>query len=457
MHYPPVKPQTELSSQSNWPIMSEIQTNHPFSDRAKRAVIADSKNLMVDILGDIWDAESNPNGYFNVGMAENDLLHDVLLDYINTQLDLPAKYLTYNEGGAGSIRLKEAIARFLNRHFAPAKPIQACQLAVTNGVSSAIEHLSWALASPGDGILLGRPYYGQFVPDIAMRPETQVVPVEFGDCDPLGLTAVEKYEKTLLHWESQTKKKVRALLLCHPNNPLGRCYPKETILELMKLCAKYQIHLISDEIYALSTWENMIDTNPPPPKFESLLSINPDGIIDPHLLHVLWGMSKDFGANGIRIGVIISQVNSDIHAALRATSIWSYISGISDHIAAKILEDDVFTDRYIELNRQKLKDSYHLVAQYLQNHGIEYEHHGNAGFFIWVNLGKKYLENHKTSHHDGSDLTQEIMDRLLTQKVFLASGIAFGSEQPGWFRIVVSHPTTYLTEALRRIEIAISN
>ncbi|KAB8258576.1 hypothetical protein BDV32DRAFT_151203 [Aspergillus pseudonomiae] len=109
------------------------------------------------------------------------------------------------------------------------------------------------------------------------------------------------------------------------------------------------------------------------------------------------------------------------------------------------------------MNRQRLRDSYHFVTEYLQRRGLEYEPGCNAGFFVWVNLGKKYLENRQKTQYDGPDLTQEIVDRLWNQKVFLASGNAFGSEKPGWFRIVTSHPRAYLTEALRRIELAIGN
>ena len=58
----------------------------------------------------------------------------------------------------------------------------------------------------------------------------------------------------------------------------------------MKFCQKYRIHLISDEIYALSVFEN--PEAPGAPDFVSVLSIDTKDIIDPHLVHVLWGMSK---------------------------------------------------------------------------------------------------------------------------------------------------------------------
>ncbi|EMC98346.1 hypothetical protein BAUCODRAFT_121220 [Baudoinia panamericana UAMH 10762] len=48
---------------------------------------------------------------------------------------------------------------------------------------------------------------------------------------------------------------IRALLLCDPHNPLGRCYPRDTIIASMRLCSKYGIHLLSDELYAMLIYD----------------------------------------------------------------------------------------------------------------------------------------------------------------------------------------------------------
>lgn len=93
------------------------------------------------------------------------------------------------------------------------------------------------------------------------------------------------------------------------------------LIEYLKLCQKHQIHLISDEIYALSIWENEDDPKATP--FTSVLGLDFAGIIDPNLIHVLWGVSKviqnlvdvdhnltsqqDFGANGLRVACTITQ------------------------------------------------------------------------------------------------------------------------------------------------------
>lgn len=49
---------------------------------------------------------------------------------------------------------------------------------------------------------------------------------------------------------------------------------------------------------------------------------------------------------------------------------------------------------------------------------LVYEIWNNAGFFLWVNLGKKYTENHDPV----DDLNATSMDALLTKAVFLADG-----------------------------------
>jgi len=58
----------------------------------------------------------------------------------------------------------------------------------------------------------------------------------------------------------------------------------------MRLCEKYQIHFISDEIYAFTTFPTEDIPNPTP--FVSCLSIPKDNLIDPKLCHIVHGMSK---------------------------------------------------------------------------------------------------------------------------------------------------------------------
>ncbi|GFF45060.1 hypothetical protein IFM58399_07451 [Aspergillus lentulus] len=249
-----------------------------FSQRGQTALAHGSKSIMWDIISNLWDAETNPDGYVSIGVAENALLHDTLLEYIHSDIRLTAIYLTYNDGSMGSMKLRKAVSHFLNGHLRP--------------------QLSWAFMEPGEGMLLGKPYYGTFIADISVRPSAVVIPVNFGKVNPLSPEAISQYKKAVTDFEFSTGNHVPAVMLCHPHNPLGRCYPRSAIIDLVKMCQAHQMHLISDKIYALAVWNNQIDKDVPQVPFESILSIDPAGLIDADLVHVLWGMSKDFGSNG---------------------------------------------------------------------------------------------------------------------------------------------------------------
>jgi len=120
---------------------------------------------------------------------------------------------------------------------------------------------------------------------------------------------------------SADRSRIKAVLLCNPHNPLARCYPKKALLEVMEFCQEHGLHLIVDEIYALT------DLNTSPAKaspFVSALSLTeplvPEGAVkvDSSRVHVVWSASKLFGMSGFRV---VSHV-----PMLDETYAWSYSS-----------------------------------------------------------------------------------------------------------------------------------
>ena len=69
----------------------------------------------------------------------------------------------------------------------------------------------------------------------------------------------------------------------------GRCYPPSTLRSLMGFCQENSIHMISDEIYALSVFDAGSNDAV---GFTSVFAIDPRGLIDTDRLHVLYEMSK---------------------------------------------------------------------------------------------------------------------------------------------------------------------
>jgi len=89
-------------------------------------------------------------------------------------------------------------------------------------------------------------------------------------------------------------------MLTNPHNPLGQCYSVEALRSIIQFCDEKKIHFISDEIYAMSQFASPDIPNPRP--FVSALQIDLKDIgCDPSRVHVIWGLSKDLGSNGLRL------------------------------------------------------------------------------------------------------------------------------------------------------------
>jgi aspartate/methionine/tyrosine aminotransferase len=103
---------------------------------------------------------------------------------------------------------------------------------------------------------------------------------------------------------STEKSRIKAVLICNPHNPLSICYPKKALVECMEFCQERGLHLISDEIYALTSLNGSSSNSTP---FVSTLSLTeplvPEGAvkIDPSRVHVVWSASKLFGLSGLRV------------------------------------------------------------------------------------------------------------------------------------------------------------
>lgn len=99
----------------------------------------------------------------------------------------------------------------------------------------------------------------------------------------------------------KSPKNIRALVLTNPQNPFGQCYPLEVLEACAQFCQDRDIHLISDEVYALSCFDNdELDSELPP--FISALHLDLDRLrVERARVHVIWSTSKDFGSSGLRM------------------------------------------------------------------------------------------------------------------------------------------------------------
>ncbi|KAJ0364766.1 hypothetical protein COL154_004852 [Colletotrichum chrysophilum] len=424
------------------------------SARATVASAPANGSLLWDVQADLWNPDSNPQGYVSLGMAENVLMQEALLKRVAQVPLIPATAFTYGDGTTGSKRLKNALGAFLTKHFHAYRRVKASHITITNGCSAAIEHLAWAFGNQDDFFLVGKPFFRAFVPTTGLRVATNLISVPCEGLDPFGIDVVQNYEGEIVRAHGRGQK-VAGIILCNPHNPLGRCYTRDAIIGLMRLCQKHKLHLISDEVYGLSTFTNDIDSIPPSTPFTSCLSVDTTNIVDPALIHVVWGFSKDFGSNGIRLAAVISQENPALHRALVPGALYSMSSSLADHTFSSILEDESWVDDYLVENRRLLARHHKFIVNWARDHKITYAPGANAAFFLWADLGKAYRDRHPEKIIE--DPEKEIMAIMLQHKVFLAPGQGFGAEENGWFRLVFSINLKTLTEGLSRVMLALEH
>ncbi|KAI1318471.1 1-aminocyclopropane-1-carboxylate synthase [Xylariaceae sp. FL0255] len=393
-----------------------------------------------------YDPEHNPSGVVSLAMAENNLMHKELHEYVQNNVSIPELAYTYRYSTLGGPRFPMAMAAHINEHFNCYRPVKPEDIITASALTSIHELVGYCLGDSGDGILVGPPIYGRFELDFGNTSELEMVYADTSNVDPFSPAVVKRYQEAL-DKAADGGVKIKALLIVNPSNPMGRSYPRETLRLLMAFCQKNRIHLVSDEIYGLSTYQM---GRPSDMDFMSVLAIDSQELIDDDLLHVFYGMSKDFAAAGIRIGSLITRSTS-LRKAVAGNMRFHNPSGPSIAIATAILEDRAFVSRFLRLSRERLRDARAFTEKKLSDAGVSYAE-GNAGFFVFVDLSPWLEIPDPVNHGSGSNSEFDLAQKLLNAGVGLHPCEEHAIKK-GQFRIVFSQQRSILEEGLRRLVI----
>ncbi|KAJ9313285.1 hypothetical protein DTO271D3_6533 [Paecilomyces variotii] len=388
--------------------------------------------------------EKNPDGLISFGMAEHVPMRKEIVKFINEKVIFTEDSIGYRAKPPSATRLPTALAAHINKNFNPYSPVDPNNVLTVSSPTALGGMLGFTLAEPGDGILVSRPMYGRFELDYGVEADIKIIYADTEPEESFTPAVVRKYEVALKEAE-QNGVKIRAVLIANPNNPVGRCYPVETLKEICRFCQKHQIHLISDEVYALCVFDSG-DADAVP--FSSILSLNFSNLIDPNLVHFMYGFSKDFASGGLHLGFLISQ-NKQLLRACKAILRLHAASGAAVTIGAAILEDQEFVSSFISQARQSLASRYFIATSTLDKAGIRYVKGGNAGFFIYIDLSP-YLPPESAENPSHQKREFALAQKLLDEGVFLHPGEEHAAN-PGWFRLVFTQDEDILREGLRRL------
>ena len=110
------------------------------------------------------------------------------------------------------------------------------------GVVKGIAFVLDAFTQPGDKILIQPPVYHLFSLTIERTGRTVVD-------NPLRMREDGQYEMDFDQLAAVAEG-CKALVLCNPHNPGGRCWDRATLTRLAEFCAERKILVVSDEIHA---------------------------------------------------------------------------------------------------------------------------------------------------------------------------------------------------------------
>ncbi len=347
------------------------------------------------------------SGYIPLCVAENKLTTDVFLAKMAECRDVPASVLGY-DAMTGSHAFREALGRMLERKIL-GRPVPPEQVVVLAGAGTVLEMLFYVIADPGDAVLVPTPSYAGFWLDLETRDELSIIPVDTSSDDGFRLTP-ERLDAAL----AGATRPVRALLFTSPDNPMGRVYSAEEIRAVMSWAEQARVHLIMDEIYALSVYGER--------KFVSAASLGPLG----DSVHVVWAFSKDFGASGLRAGVLVTE-NEAILGAVDQLAYWGACSGDTQYLLGKMIADDEWVDVYDKTNRARLGEAARRVTSALDAHDIKYVD-AEAGFFLLLDLRRFLSEPTFSGEH-------ELFRKMLDANVNLTPGASCRVAEPGFFRL----------------------
>ena len=361
-----------------------------------------------------WNAELCPDGYIGLCIAENKLHNDALIAHL-ARYEAPARVLGY-DAMTGNLQFRQRLATFMGRSFL-GRSFDAAQIVVLAGAGSVLEMLFYAICDPGDGVLIPTPSYAGFWADLETRDELNIVTADCSSDDGFRLTPA-----CLDAAVDAAGCPVKALLFTTPNNPLGRVYTRDEVLEIVEWAEGRDIQLIVDEIYALSVFGER--------EFVSVAALRPklgNGV------HIVWAFSKDFGASGLRCGVLISE-NQAVLDAVGGLAYWSACSGHTQYLLSELIADEMAVDDHVAAMRAELGQAYRQVTAALEAQGIAYLA-AEAAFFLICDL-RLHLEAPTWDAERG--LWRRILEEI---NVNLTPGEACRINEPGFFRLCYAAQT----------------
>lgn len=274
-----------------------------------------------------------------------------------------------------------------------------------------------AILDDGDEVILQAPFFTPYPQQVELA---RGIPIE------LPTYEEEDFQINIERLESLITERTKALVINSPSNPTGNCLTVETMEKIAQIAEKYDLIVVSDDIYTAFSYQN------PFVPFASLPGMQERTII-------INSFSKNFTMTGWRVGNIIApdyiikivqQINENV--VFTAPS-------ISQRAAIYALHHrDEVQPAMIEEYRKRM---FYAADRITKIPKISVINPPKGSFYLFINIKETGLSS------------VEAADMILREAhVLTLPGNAFGDCGEGYVRIACTVNVDTLKEAFDRIE-----
>ena len=274
-----------------------------------------------------------------------------------------------------------------------------------------------AIIDDGDEVILQAPFFTPYPQQVELA---RGIPIE------LPTYEEEDFQINVERLESLITERTKALVINSPSNPTGNCLTVETMEKIAEIAEKYDLIVVSDDIYTAFSYQN------PFVPFASLPGMKDRTII-------INSFSKNFTMTGWRVGnilapdyiiKIVQQINENV--VFTAPS-------ISQRAAIYALHHrDEVQPPMIEEYRKRM---FYAAERITEIPKISVINPPKGSFYLFINIKETGL-----SSVDAADMI------LREAHVLTLPGNAFGECGEGYVRIACTVNVDTLKEAFDRIE-----
>ena len=345
----------------------------------------------------------------------------------------------YYPNPSGQISSRRALCDFFQKFFQLNYQLVPDRMIISSGLSGIMSLLSYLIGDQNDVFLIPSLYYTACDHDVSVLSNCAIFPCPLLEQDDRKFLFSIEIVRRGYHEALIKGLRPRGIITVNPHNPLGDVYDEHTIQTVLEFASEQQLHVIIDEIYALTIFENE----------KSLQAmLNYKSIVDPKRTHFVWSFSKDFPLSSLRLGVLYAGSNQLCSSAVGINSI-QVPSIIVPEIATALISDYQWVDSYIKLNRLRLTEQYETAKKKIEDIDNRiYVRPAKTGLFLWTDF---HVLLHEMTFDEENRLFQIIYDH----GVYISPGFFLGCSQPGWFRIIFTGKGKLIDEAVKRLKLAL--